>query len=93
MMWYGDDKHASELMAKIEVITKLSIATTNLTAIPVLSIICNKWGPCLLWTYRKAVFSGSKIVLYVVARMTWKYPEIFNERIPNSDEWWCKQGI
>lgn len=47
----------------------------------------------VLWTYTKVMFSGSKVVLYVVAKMTWKYPGVFSEHIPDSYEWWCKQGI
>lgn len=82
-----------ELMARTDVITRLSVTTTNLTDIPVLSIICNKWGLCLLWTHTKVKFSGSNVILYMVAKMTWKYSGIFNEHISNSYEWWCKQGI
>lgn len=31
-------------------------------------------------------FSGSKVALFGVAKMTWDYPVIFNEHIPDSYE-------
>lgn len=44
-------------------------------------------------TIQRSCFLAPQLSYIWWSEVTWKFPGIFNEHIPDSYEWWCKQGI